>query len=73
MGFTMTAAQMRSFLASHGFKAIGQKGSHLKMTDGTNVTIVPIHPGDLRNGTMRGILSDSGLTVEDAKKWMGRS
>jgi predicted RNA binding protein YcfA (HicA-like mRNA interferase family) len=72
MGFTMTAAQMGKFLASHGFKAIGQKGSHLKMTDGTNITIVPVHSRDLRVGTMRGILSDAGLTVEDAKKWTGK-
>jgi predicted RNA binding protein YcfA (HicA-like mRNA interferase family) len=72
MGFTMTAAQMRKFLASRGFKAIKQKGSHLKMADGSTVTIVPVHRGDLSTGTMRGILSDAGLTVDDAKKWLGK-
>jgi predicted RNA binding protein YcfA (HicA-like mRNA interferase family) len=27
--------------------------------------IVPIHPGDLPKGTLRGIIRDAGLTVEE--------
>jgi predicted RNA binding protein YcfA (HicA-like mRNA interferase family) len=64
---------MRKFLAAHGFKVVGQKGSHLKMTDGTNTAIIPVHTGDLPDGTMRGIISDVGLTVEDVRKWAGRN
>ena len=72
MGFTMTAAQIKKYLASKGFRAIGQRGSHVKMTNGTETTIVPIHSGDLAQGTLRGILSDAGSSVADAKKWAGK-
>ena len=72
MGFTMTAAQMRKYLAARGFRAISQRGSHVKMTNGTDTTIVPMQVGDLAPGTLRGILADAGLNVADAKKWSGK-
>ena len=72
MGFTMTAAQMKKYLASKGFRAISQRGSHVKMTNGIDTTIVPMHVRDLAPGTLRGILSDVRLSVADAKKWTGK-
>jgi predicted RNA binding protein YcfA (HicA-like mRNA interferase family) len=72
MGFTLTAAQMKKLLASRGFRIVSQRGSHLKMTDGTNTAIVVDKPGDMATGTMRGTLSDAGISIKDAKKWAGK-
>jgi predicted RNA binding protein YcfA (HicA-like mRNA interferase family) len=72
MGFTLTAAQMKKLLASKGFRFVSQRGSHQKMTDGANTAIVPSHNGDLPTGTMRGILSDAGISLKDAKTWAGK-
>jgi predicted RNA binding protein YcfA (HicA-like mRNA interferase family) len=68
----MSAAAMRKYLQARGFHAISQRGSHVKMTNGSDTAIIPMHKGDLPTGTMRGILADAGLDVEDAKKWTGR-
>jgi predicted RNA binding protein YcfA (HicA-like mRNA interferase family) len=72
MGFTITAAELKKYLTAKGFRAIGQRGSHLKMHKGNETAIVPMHKGDLPPGTLRGIISDAGLTIDDLKKWAGK-
>lgn len=72
MGFTMTAQEVVSFLLANGFCIVGQKGSHIKMTDGKNVAIVPGHKGDLPPGTLTSILLQSGLGKAKAKEWKGQ-
>jgi predicted RNA binding protein YcfA (HicA-like mRNA interferase family) len=49
-----------------GFVRVGQKGSHVKMrhADG-RMTIVPVHPGDMPAGTLRGILRQAGVTADE--------
>jgi predicted RNA binding protein YcfA (HicA-like mRNA interferase family) len=50
-----------------GFKVARVAGSHhiMRHPDGRGTT-VPVHPGhDLAKGTLRNILTDSGLTIED--------
>ena len=50
-----------------GFSRIRQSGSHavFRHTDG-RWTTVPIHPGrDVARGTLRKILRDAGVTVEE--------
>ncbi|MFZ8852629.1 type II toxin-antitoxin system HicA family toxin [Fervidibacter sp.] len=44
-----------------------QRGSHLRLwrPSDNKLLIVPIHPGDLPKGTLRGIIRDAGLTVEE--------
>jgi predicted RNA binding protein YcfA (HicA-like mRNA interferase family) len=69
MGFTTTAMELRRFLEAHGFCGIGQNGSHLKMTNGMRTTIVPMHTGDMKQKTARGILSQAGFTVNDFLNW----
>ena len=55
-------------LADHGFIEIRQRGSHIimqKTLRGTTVTVpVPNHK-ELRTGTLRSIIRQSGLAVED--------
>lgn len=53
-------------LARHGFVVARVRGSHhiLRHPDGRGTT-VPVHAGrDVARGTLRGILSDVGLTPE---------
>jgi len=69
MGFTITATELKKFLEAKGFYVVSQKGSHLKMTNGTRTTVVPMHPGDMKQKTARGILSQAGLKTSDVIDW----
>jgi len=53
-----------------GFKVARVAGSHhiMRHPDGRGTT-VPVHPGrDLAKGTLRNILSDVGISVEDLSR-----
>lgn len=51
-----------------GFLFIRQKGSHavIRHIDGRQ-TVIPMHPKDISPGTLRGILEDIELKVNDLK------
>lgn len=54
-------------LEKDGFVVARVRGSHhiMRHPDGRNTT-VPVHRGrDIRPGTLRGILADVGLTVDE--------
>lgn len=55
-------------LAAHGFAEVRQKGSHVvmqkKLSDSTVTVPVPDHK-ELKPGTLRSIIRQSGLTVQD--------
>jgi predicted RNA binding protein YcfA (HicA-like mRNA interferase family) len=55
-------------LQAAGYVVASQKGSHVKLvkvsSEGTRVTIVP-HHRDIATGTMRGILRQTGISVEE--------
>lgn len=52
-----------------GFVLKRQRGSHavFRHADGRTV-VIPMHPDDLPPGTLRGILDDLSLTIEELKK-----
>ncbi len=53
-----------------GFKIARVAGSHhiMRHPDGRGTT-VPVHPGrDVAKGTLRGILSDVGMTVDELRR-----
>ena len=54
-------------LEKAGWYVHRQRGSHLIMHKaGTpNLIVIPLHSRDLPKGTLRGILSDAGLSVEE--------
>ena len=57
-------------LEKAGFKAARVAGSHyiMRHPDGRGTT-VPVHPGrDVAKGTLRGILADAGMTVEELRR-----
>ena len=48
-----------------GFEQTGQRGSHVKLRDGNgHVVIVPMHR-ELRTGTLRSIIRQSGLGADE--------
>ena len=50
------------------FKKVSQKGSHLKLKNGKNTVIVPIHSKDIPYGTFCAIIQQAGLSLKDAEK-----
>ncbi len=53
-----------------GFVKDRQKGSHavyVRPSGGRRI-VIPMHKGDLKTGTLRGLVSDMGVTVEEFLK-----
>ena len=69
MGFTITAVGLKKFLEAKGFYVVSQKGSHLKMTNGIRTTVIPMHSGDMKQKTARGILTQAGFKISDVMDW----
>lgn len=63
----VTRRQVPRILARAGWERGRQSGGGhiiLKRADGTGRVSIPDHPGDLRERTLRSILKQAGLTVE---------
>ncbi|XHH08673.1 MAG: type II toxin-antitoxin system HicA family toxin [Candidatus Bathyarchaeia archaeon] len=58
-------------LTKAGFEIIGRKGSHVRLKkkaiQNVKIVIVPVHP-EIKKGTLKSILRQSGLTEEDLEK-----
>ncbi len=64
----MKPREVISVLEKAGFYFVRQKGSHrIYVKEGVGV-VVPCHSRDLRKGTLRKIIRQSGLTVEEFLK-----
>jgi len=67
----LSGAEVCEFLQRRGFERVRQRGSHVIMQKNlatTTVTVpVPNHK-ELRRGTLRAIIRQSGLDVEDFRK-----
>lgn len=51
-----------------GFVISRQSGSHCRLIhtrDPARKVTVPVHPGDLKRGTLRAIIAQAGLTVDE--------
>ncbi len=64
----LSGQDVRRVLEYHGFKMLRQRGSHMVMqrpiASGTITIPVPDH-SELRTGTLRSIIRQSGLAVEE--------
>jgi predicted RNA binding protein YcfA (HicA-like mRNA interferase family) len=63
----LTSADVERVLSAIGFVLDRQRGSHrvwVREADGATI-VVPERRGDLRRGTPRAIIRDTGLTVEE--------
>lgn len=54
----------------YNFRAIRQKGSHIFVTNFEHMTTIPMHGGNLDQGTLNAILRQTGLTREDIEKYL---
>jgi mRNA interferase HicA len=63
----VTARQVVSVLKQVGFVERRKRGSHLRMFNPATKrqTVVPMHSGDLKRGTLGGILSQAGISDEE--------
>lgn len=48
-----------------GFYQVRQRGSHLQLKKGNLLVTVPMHAGDLNPGTLRSIIRQARLTVDE--------
>jgi predicted RNA binding protein YcfA (HicA-like mRNA interferase family) len=51
-----------------GFVEVRQRGGHKIFKRGNVRVVVPVHAGDLKRGTVRHIIEQAGLTVEEFLK-----
>ena len=67
----ISGKELLKILAVFGFEVIRQKGSHVvlkkKTIDGELGTVVPMHK-ELAEGTVRGILKQAKIDVDDFMK-----
>jgi predicted RNA binding protein YcfA (HicA-like mRNA interferase family) len=64
----LTAREVIRALERAGFWEARTSGSHCRLihaTDPARKVTVPIHSGDLKRGTLRGIIAQAGLTVAE--------
>ncbi|GHV54101.1 hypothetical protein FACS1894216_13430 [Synergistales bacterium] len=71
MGFTITGAEIISFLKSHGFVEEGG-GRHMKAVKDDLRIPIPVHRGDMKKGTANDILKRAGFSAEDIIAWRGK-
>ncbi len=58
----MNAKELLKILKANGFEKVSQKGSHLKLSNGERITIVPTHgTKDIPIGTLKSIEKQTGL------------
>jgi predicted RNA binding protein YcfA (HicA-like mRNA interferase family) len=65
---TLKAREVVSALEKAGFQVSRTSGSHCRLihaSDPRRKVTVPLHGGDVRRGTLRAIISQAGLTVEE--------
>ena len=64
----LTAREVIRALERAGFRQSRTSGSHCRLihaSDPARKVTITIHSGDLKRGTLRGIIAQAGLTVAD--------
>lgn len=61
----LTAREVDRILRRAGFVAVRQKGSHKFYLRESQGVTVPQHSRDLRRGTLRAIIKQAGMSVEE--------
>ena len=59
----LTPDKIIKTLRKFGFEFVGQKGSHMKYSDGLHVVIIPNHY-EVAIGTLKNILAMAGIPLE---------
>jgi predicted RNA binding protein YcfA (HicA-like mRNA interferase family) len=64
----LSAREVIRALERAGFAVSRTSGSHCRLvhtTDPARKITVPVHSGDLKRGTLRGIIAQAGFTVKE--------
>ena len=61
----ISARDCISALQKAGFEIARQKGSHITLRKGSYTPVDPNHSGNLKPGTLRSIIRQAGLTVDE--------
>lgn len=60
------AREVLGILFAHGFEKVRTSGSHIRLRKGMRYVTVPYHEGKtIPIGTMRSIVRQSGLSIDD--------
>ena len=59
-----TSSEIIKTLRQFGFIEVSQKGSHIKLSNGKRVCIVPNHKEVLK-GTLKSILTQAGVSLDE--------
>lgn len=62
---SLKSREVLSILFSLGFEKLRTSGSHIRLRKGNNLVTVPYHTRDIPVGTLRSIIRQAGLTVEE--------
>ena len=61
-----TAREVESVASSLGFRLQRSSGSHRVYSNGSgSIVVIPFHAGDVPLGTLRSIIKQLGISVED--------
>ena len=52
-------------LEKAGFYQVRQRGSHLQLKKGNLLVTIPMHAGDLNPGTLRSIIRQAQMTMDE--------
>jgi predicted RNA binding protein YcfA (HicA-like mRNA interferase family) len=70
MGFTITAAELIAFLTAQGYHIETGRARHgTKAVKGKHKISIPMHRGEIKEGTARSILRQAGYTPNDVMNW----
>jgi len=61
----LRAREVIRLLEDAGFYEVRQRGSHLQLKRGNLLVTMPVHSGDLHTRTLRSIIRQAGMTVEE--------
>jgi predicted RNA binding protein YcfA (HicA-like mRNA interferase family) len=62
---TLKPREVINALGRAGFSQVRQRGSHVQLKKGNLLVTVPMHPGDLDAATLRSILRQARLSIEE--------
>lgn len=66
----LTAREVEKILKRNGFHVLRQTGSHRTFLNlkSKKLTVIPMHRGDLAISTLKSIVKQAGLTLDDFRK-----
>ena len=67
----VSGKECRKALGKLGFEEVRQRGSHVVMKRDESGCVVPMH-GEIKTGTLSGILKQAGVSVEEFIEALGR-